>query len=443
MRRGLGTAALAMRSASIDPKGKMARLSASSDATSAQQGRPKVAALGLCLLAMVCDGFDLTVIALLMPAMAREWGIGESASFGVVFSVSIVGIMIGAPLFGTLADRIGRKKVMIASLLLFAGCSLATVATGSIAQLVFLRFVGGIGMGGVFPMSVVISAELTPLKWRATVIAIVSTGAVLGAAASGFVTSWMLEREGWRSLFVLGAVAPLLVAAASMVLLPETANHLVARQVQPLASNKTGPDSAMSVKDLFRGPLASVTLLLWSLFVIIGLATFFMHSWAPTLLSGAGYRLDDVSFMMGTFDACGVIAGLAIGWPIDRFGLKPMVLLFLFAAPLLASFAAVLGSHGLLFAAMAATGALLLPLQIGLNGVAASLYPKPLRAKGVGWGLGSARVGQILGASGGGLLIGLGVGTRLLFLIVAAFLAAGVAASLALERASRRAPPSS
>jgi len=146
---------------------------------------------------------------------------------------------------------------------------------------------------------------------------------------------------------------------------------------------------------------------------------------------------------MGTFDACGVIAGLAIGWPIDRFGLKPVVLLFLFAAPLLASFAAVLGSYGPLLAAMAATGALLLPLQIGLNGVAASLYPKPLRAKGVGWGLGSVRVGQILGASGGGLLIGQGVGTRLLFLIVAAFLAAGVAASLALERASRRAPPSS
>jgi len=194
----------------------------------------------------------------------------------------------------------------------------------------------------------------------------------------------MLEREGWRSLFVLGAVAPLLVAAASMVLLPETASHLVTKQVQSLASSKSGPDSAMSVKDLFRGPLASVTLLLWSLFVITGLATFFMHSWAPTLLSGAGYRLDDVSFMMGTFDACGVIAGLAIGWPIDRFGLKPVVLLFLFAAPLLASFAAVLGSHGPLLAAMAATGALLLPLQIGLNGVAASLYPKPLRAKGVG-----------------------------------------------------------
>jgi AAHS family 4-hydroxybenzoate transporter-like MFS transporter len=405
--------------------------------------RTQLLGLSLCLLAMVCDGFDLTVIALLMPAMAREWGIGASASFGVVFSVSIIGIMIGAPLFGTLADRIGRKKVMIASLLLFAGCSLATVATGSIAQLVFLRFVGGIGMGGVFPMSVVISAELTPLRWRATVIAIVSTGAILGAATSGFATSWMLEREGWRSLFVLGAVAPLLVAAASMVLLPETASHLVTKQVQPLASSKSGLDSAMSVKDLFRGPLASVTLLLWSLFVITGLATFFMHSWAPTLLSGAGYRLDDVSFMMGTFDACGVIAGLAIGWPIDRFGLKPVVLLFLFAAPLVASFAAVLGSHGPLLAAMAATGALLLPLQIGLNGVAASLYPKPLRAKGVGWGLGSVRVGQILGASGGGLLIGLGAGTRLLFLIVAAFLAAGVAASLALERASRRAPPSS
>jgi len=201
---------------------------------------------------MVCDGFDLTVIALVMPAMAREWGIGTSASFGAVFSASIVGIMVGAPLFGTLADTFGRKKAMIASLSLFACCSLATVATGSIAQLVFLRFVGGIGMGGVFPMSVVISAELTPLRWRATVIAIVSTGAVLGAATSGFVTSWMLEREGWRSLFVLGAVAPLLVAAASMVLLPETAGHLVTKQVQPLASSKSGPDSAMSVKDLFR-----------------------------------------------------------------------------------------------------------------------------------------------------------------------------------------------
>lgn len=443
MKRALGSALLAVRSGSIDPEERAARMSPRPDATSAQKGRPNVVALGLCLLAMVCDGFDLTVIALVLPAMAREWGIGVSASFGAVFSASIVGIMIGAPLFGTLADRIGRKKAMIASLLLFAGCSLATVATGSISQLVFLRFVGGIGMGGVFPMSVVISAELTPLRWRATVIAIVSTGATLGAAASGFATSWMLGHEGWRSLFLLGAAAPLVIAIVSVVLLPETASHLVAKQGQPFASCRSGPDRSMSVKDLFRGQLASVTLLLWSLFVIVGLAIFFIHSWAPTLLSGAGYRLDDVSFMIGTFDACGAIAGLSIGWPIDRFGLRPLVLLLLFAAPLLASFPAALGSHGLLLAAMAATGALLFALQIGLNGVAASLYPKPLRAKGVGWGLGSVRVGQILGASGGGLLIGQGAGTRLLFLIVAAFLAAGIAASLALERASRRAPPSS
>jgi MFS transporter, AAHS family, 4-hydroxybenzoate transporter len=386
MKRGIGAALLAIRPASIDVPGRAAPTAAGNGAISVQNSSLNVTALGLCLLAMVCDGFDLTVIALVMPAMARDWGIGVSASFGAVFSAAIVGIMIGAPLFGTLADKIGRKKAMIASLLLFAGCSLATIATSSIPQLVFLRFVGGIGMGGVVPMSVVISAELTPPRRRATVIAIVGTGATLGAAASGFKASWMLGHEGWRSLFILGAAAPLVVAIASVRLLPETASHLVASQVQPSAAYMSGQDRAMSVKDLFRGQLAPVTPSLWSLFVIIGLATYFIHSWAPTLLSGAGYGLDDVSAMMGTFNACGVVAGLSIGWPIDRFGLKPLVLLFLFAAPLLASFPAVLGFHGLLLIAMAATGVLLFALQIGLNGVAASLYPKTLRAKGVGWG---------------------------------------------------------
>ncbi len=396
----------------------------------------RLVALLLCFAAMVTDGFNLAVMPLTMPAIAHEWRLSDTHAFGPIFSASVLGIMIGAPVLGGVADRFGRKKTFICSLLFFGFSSLLAMHVSTVPQLAASRLVTGLGIGGALPLGIVISAELTPSLWRARVIAVVSTGATAGAALSGFAASWLLPSAGWRSLFVIAGAAPIVFGIAAIFALPESAAHL-----RRLAGKQTDSAGAMReqtrVRELFHGAFAHLTLLLWLLFLIVGLANYFIQSWAPTLYAADGYRTSDIALALGLFGSFGALGGMLIGWPVDRFGVPPVVVLFLLAVPVLGALATMHASRPYLMVLMAIAGLLLFSLQVAINGIATQIYPAATRAKGVGWGMGSVRLGQLLGASGGGLLVGTGMGLWPLFWLLAALASMGMVASALLNRSFR------
>lgn len=386
---------------------------------------------------MVSDGFNLTIMPLVMPTVAKEWGLDGTGSFGTIFSAGVVGIMIGAPLFGSVADRLGRKKTFIFSLLFFGVSSLGAIYVSTVPQLIALRFVTGLGLGGALPLAIVISSELTPAAWRGRTISIVTTGVTIGASLSGFAASWLIPAAGWRSNFLLAGAVPIAIGLFAIRILPETAVHLQkgvnATHSRP-QSMANGADTDASFAKLFRGPFAYMTPVLWMLFTVIGLVNYFIFSWGPTLFQDAGFDVADVALGMGLFGGFGAIGGLLIGWPVDRFGMKPVTLIFLLAIPAIASLALLDVGREFFLAKMAIIGLLVFPLQVAINGVATMIYPPAIRAKGVGWGLGTVRLGQILGASGGGMLIGMGASMSTLFWLLSGLVLIGAVGCSLLSR---------
>lgn len=391
----------------------------------------RISALILYFAAMVTDGFDLAVMPLTMPAIAGEWRLPDTQSFGAIFSAGILGIMVGAPLLGSIADRMGRKRTFIFSLFFFGLCSLSIIYVNTVTQLFLARFGTGLGIGGALSLGIVSSAELVRPTLRARVIAIVSTGATAGVALAGFAASWLLPWAGWRSLFIIGAVAPIVVGILAIFILP-------ASFTRPDAGSDIRIENAGETAtrkrafELFSGAFAYLTPLLWLLFIVVGLTNYFIQSWVPTLYSAEGYRMADVALALGLFGGFGAMGGLLIGWPVDRFGVRAVTFLFIFAIPVLAILASSHPSRAGLMVLMAAAGLLLYSLQVAINGIATQLYPAGMRVKGVGWGLGSVRMGQLLGASGGGLLIGTGMGMEPLFWLLTSLAIVGALASIPL-----------
>lgn len=393
----------------------------------------RFSALILYFAAMVTDGFDLAVMPLTMPAIAREWRLPDTQLFGAIFSAGILGIMVGAPLLGSIADRLGRKRTFIFSLFFFGLCSLSVIYVNTVTQLFLARFGTGFGIGGALSLGIVSSAELVRPTLRTRVIAIVSTGATAGVALAGFAASWLLPLAGWRSLFIMGAVAPIMVGVLAIFVLPESITRTDARSDIPIES-AVKTEARKRAFELFSGSLAYMTPLLWLLFIVVGLTNYFIQSWVPTLYSAEGYLMADVALALGLFGGFGAVGGLLIGWPVDRFGVRAVTFLFILAIPVLAILASSHPSRAVLMALMAAAGLLLYSLQVAINGIATQLYPAGMRAKGVGWGLGSVRMGQLLGASGGGLLIGTGMGMGPLFWLLTSLAIVGALASIPLGR---------
>src|SRR5262245_39497609 len=176
--------------------------------------------LGLCALCLVIDGFDVQAMGYVAPAIIKQWGIAK-ADLGPVFGAGLIGMAIGALTLGPLADRVGRRPVLIGAMGLLAICMFATAQATSVRELLFLRLVTGIGMGAIIPNAVALAGEFSPARIRVTLMMIVSSGFIVGGAVGGAIAAVMIPAFGWSSVFIAGAMAPLALALAMMVAMPE------------------------------------------------------------------------------------------------------------------------------------------------------------------------------------------------------------------------------
>lgn len=388
---------------------------------------------------VIMDGFDVQAMGFVAPAIVKDWGVSR-ALLGPVFGAGLVGMLIGSLVLSMLADRFGRRPVLIGSTLFFAVCMLATAAVQGVPQLLIARLITGIGLGGVMANAIALVVEFSPHRRRVTLMMWVSCGFTAGAVLGGLLSALLIPAFGWRSVFVLGGIVPMVIVALMLVHLPESMQFLIlrGRNLQAVLNclARIAPDfnpgyspkfvvhepasAGVPVKALFSDGRAVPTLLLWGINFMNLLDLFFLANWLPTLIVDAGYP-QTVAVLMGTLlQVGGVVGTVAMGPLIDRWGFfKVLVPSFLVAVLTIAAMGQPGLPFGMLVAAVAVGGFCVVGGQPAVNALAATVYPTASRATGVGWSLGIGRAGSIVGPVFAGQLIAWHWTTRDLFLAAA------------------------
>jgi AAHS family 4-hydroxybenzoate transporter-like MFS transporter len=367
-----------------------------------------------CLVFM--DGFDVQMIGFVAPALLRTWHLSADA-LGPIFAAGLLGMLVGSTSLGMLADRIGRRPVLIGATFFVTLCVTGTAATQSVTQMLVLRFFTGLGLGGVLGNAVTLASEYCPSARRASLLMGISCGFTAGAILGGLLAAILIPRTGWQSVFVVGGLLPLGVALLLTRELPESLYLLLVRGasrekieywLQRLAPDAVLTPKALiqprepavkaSVIDLFRAALAAPTVLLWLVSFANLLNLFFLSNWLPTLATRMGFS-DSQGVLLGTtLQGGGILGALLLGHLIDQFGFyRVLAPSFLIGAVMIAlvgraNIPVALECAVILIAGMSIVGG-----QPGINALATSIYPTRLRATGVGWCLGIGRAGSILG----------------------------------------------
>jgi AAHS family 4-hydroxybenzoate transporter-like MFS transporter len=370
----------------------------------------------LCGLCLIMDGFDVQAMGYVAPAIIREWHIPNSA-LGPVFSAALLGVLIGSLLFSMLADKIGRRPVLIGAALYFAVLTLWTARANSVTELLVIRFIAGIGLGGIMPNAMALAGEYAPTRMRFTVMMLVSNGFNIGAAFGGFIAAGLIPAFGWRSVFYFGGLVPLALAVPMYFMLPESLQFLVlrGRNLNKVgqwlkrigASVPSGPveyvvheenRKGVPIVHLFREGRAVGTVLLWVINFMNLLNLYFLSSWLPTVVRDAGYSTR-IAVLVGTTVQVGAAIGTIVnGWLIDRLGFRKLLTTcFGIACVSIAMIGQPSLPLLLLFVVVFVAGWCVPGGQGGVNAVAATYYPTYLRSTGIGSGLGIGRIGAIVG----------------------------------------------
>ncbi|WP_440809745.1 MFS transporter [Pseudomonas syringae] len=385
--------------------------------------------VALCFLIVFLDGLDTAAMGFIAPALSQDWGI-DRASLGPVMSAALIGMVFGALGSGPLADRFGRKVVLVVAVFLFGIFSLASAYSSNIDQLLVLRLLTGLGLGAAMPNATTLLSEYTPERLKSLLVTSMFCGFNLGMACGGFVSAKLIPSMGWHSLLMLGGILPLVLAVVLMVWLPESARFLVVRNrgaeqirkvLAPIAPKAVAGVTAFTVpeqktvssrnvlKVIFSGTYSAGTLLLWLTYFMGLVIVYLLTSWLPTLMRDSGASMEQSAFIGALFQFGGVLSAVGVGWAMDRYNPHKVIG---FAYALAGVFAYLVG-QSLGNVAVLATLALLAGMcingaQSAMPSLAARFYPTQGRATGVSWMLGIGRFGAILGAWAGATLLGLG-----------------------------------
>ncbi len=371
----------------------------------------------LCFLVAVVEGFDLQVIGLAAPALRASLGLSPE-QLGWAFSGSLIGLAIGAVAGGWLADRIGRKPVLIGSLVGLGIFTLLTSQAKDFELLFAVRVAAGLALGGAMPNFIAVVSEVSPPRQITRLVALTSAGMPLGGILVGVTARFVMESHGWHSLFVIGGVLPLIIAPLLLFGLPETGGK----------GSKSAPRAAY-MKTLFGPGQAAPTLLLWFVFMITLLLLSMLLNWTPSLIIARGFEPSQAIIASIVLNLGSIIGSVVIGWFCDRKGVRgPMIAVYLGMAISL-YLLSIAPTEILLMVCAFFAGFTVLGAQFALYGVSPRLYRPQERAAGVGAALAVGRIGAIFGPLVVGALIGAGAsGQQVVLVLTPLALVAGVAA---------------
>jgi AAHS family 4-hydroxybenzoate transporter-like MFS transporter len=377
------------------------------------------------------DGYDISAIALAAPELIKAWHISPAA-LGPVFSASLVGILFGSMIFGWVGDRYGRKAALVGSLLVFGAFTWIAAYSTNLQQMFWLRLLAGLGIGGVIPNMVAINIESAPRRSRGT-LALIATGMVpLGGAIPGIVSATLVPQYGWPVLFLIGGIAPIIIAAVAFFGMPESIKYMTIHEGQRanlmkligvLRPDFKVPEGARFVIEdekqfpgfspvyLFKEGLALITPLLWLLFALNLMGYFFLLSWTPTLLTAAKLPPATAALTSASLQVGGTVGALLLCRWLDRHRFLAISILLVIAVPVVGSigYFGITSTRTTLLIVSFLAGFCVLGIQSGINVAGALIYPTSLRANGSGWQLGIGRLGSIVGPLLGALFVALPV----------------------------------
>lgn len=396
-----------------------------------------------CWIAILAEGYDVGVLGAVLPALAeyRQWHLSP-LQLGGLGSYALVGMMIGAMTIGTLSDIVGRKKMLLLSLLIFTITQAGAALAPSPEIFGLFRLLGGLGMGGIIPVAAALTIEYSAPAKRGMNYAIMYSGYSLGIVAAALAAFFTLKDLGWRRVVGFG-VAPILLLPILAAIVPESLEFLVhkgrteqaRRQAAKLGiepfrdsdwtahadveANTAGKAAKGVFATIFSARLALGTIGFWlSLFCGL-LLVYGLNTWLPSIMKKAGYALGSSLMFLMVFSLASAIGGLVLGWMADRWGKKPVlvtfyligavgIVLLMFKNSLVVNY---------LFVALAGVGSI--STSLVLTGWVAEYYPRHARGAATGWALSFARIGAISGPIIGGWIAGAKLGFQWNFIIFA------------------------
>jgi MFS transporter, AAHS family, 4-hydroxybenzoate transporter len=409
----------------------------------------------LCASVLFLESFDSAALGYIAPLLTRQWHLLPGA-LGPTFAAGFFGQLLGALVAGPVGDRIGRKPVLLMATVGFGLGALATTQVSSLAALLVIRTLTGVGLGAALPNAVALSTEYSPSSQRSRMLVVVFCGILLGSMAAGLLAARVLPVYGWQSVFWVGGAAPLALVPLLLLGLAESPYLLavsgsrdgeiaaIMGRIAPSAGISSGVRfvvseeraPGLSVKHLFSSGRALQTILLWVIVFMNNFEIYVFASWLPSLARATGLT-EEASVLTGVAMTAGGLAGtLAMGWLLDRFSIEHMMAgIYVAAAGFIALLAGVAGERWSMGIVAAAAGFCIVGGQTGANALIAYRHPTYIRSTALAWALGSGRVASIVGPLGAGWVISLGWSSRATFLVATI---PALCASLAVFRLGQR-----
>jgi AAHS family benzoate transporter-like MFS transporter len=391
--------------------------------------------LALCAVLMIVDGYDMISYGSVVARLMVEWEL-SSVQAGWLGSVALFGMLIGGMFIAPLADRLGRRPVMIACLAVSAAASLGCALSTGFLSLAIFRTLVGISLGAMVPNFIALVGEFAPKRSKAFWVCMVCSLYSAGGIAAGLLAIVLIPAFGWRSVFYVSAAAVVLVPVM-LKLLPESPEFL-ARQPHRRAEFESivtriapgiDPTRVVSVvrestpkapiAEIFRHGNAVNTVLIWLVFATTMLLSYGLNTWLPTLMTTAGYPLGSGLFNLVILNVGGLFGAMFAGWLSDRFGIKKIILAYFLLATVSLTCLGFNPTALVLNLLLVIAGATTIGTLSVVHALAAEYYPSLVRSTGIGWAAGIGRIGAMSGPILGGALLGLALPFQQNFLVVA------------------------
>ncbi|MBW8866245.1 MAG: MFS transporter [Acidobacteria bacterium] len=369
-------------------------------------------------ISIVLDGLDNQLLGVAVPSLMREWRLARPA-FVPVQTFGMIGMMVGGVIGGVAGDRLGRRMALIGSVTTFAVLTIMASLANDVTTLTVLRFFSGVGLGGAMPNAAALSSEYVPIRQRPFAVTLTIVCIPLGGSLAGFVGAQMLPRFGWRPLFLVGGILPLVLAAILVRVLPESPRFLartparwpqlrrllrrLGHQVDDATQFSDAAERQItraSAGELLTPTLRGDTIALCASFFFCLLSVYIGIAWVPSMLTGAGFDAGTASYGLAAFNLGGVVAAVFGAIAIVRLGSRVTMLAMaagaVAGAVALATMSIETRSAFAVIGLLAWTGGLINAVQTTMYALAAHVFPTAVRATGVGTAVAFGRVGGVL-----------------------------------------------
>lgn len=398
----------------------------------------QITVLAVCFFLNMLDGMDVLAISFAAPAIAEEWSITPQG-LGVVFSAALIGMTIGAVFLSPYTDVIGRRNMILVSMIMITAGMLATALANSMTALIGLRFIAGLGIGSMLASMTSMVSEYAPDRHRNVFILVLHAAYPVGAIIVGFVAAYLLPLYGWRPLFIVAGCASFIGIPLVLLFLPESLDFLTNKRpkralenvnkvlnrmghavLESLPAQENEEQVAVGLSSIIGNRFRTTTIWLWLSFFMSFSTLYFLFSWVVKLAIDSGLALENAIYAGVCLNLGAFFGAVTLGALSNRFGLTRIIATFFLLS---AVFVVIYGSAG---ANVVMTLILIFVLMYfvqgsftGLYAVAARIYPTEIRTTGIGWAIGAGRLGAIFGPIVAGLVLGAGLSISSTFAIFA------------------------